>query len=213
MRPFSRLHLWLRNLRPRRFALVGAGYAFAERLPWLRRAFRAFGFRVGLYHLLDFRLISPRGDVLWEALGVPNRLFNQGEIDVLQDIYQGIAFPTAGLYGRLYNQTPVDGDTLVSLSSNEMKGSGYGALVWVRNTSDWATPTTLASGEGETIGAVKAFTASGGQIGPFTYFVLATTAGNTGRAFAYAPFGAPQTIAAGATLQVRPRGRLRGVTA
>jgi len=173
-------------------------------LTWIR-----LRLKVGLYHVFEFSLLDTSGKAIWSETLV-NRFSNQGEIDALSVLYQAQNPWGAKLYGRLYNTTPVDASVLPI--SNEMSGNGYVPVSWDRNTTDWGNPATIASGEGETVGIVKTFTATGGDIGPFTYFGLTSSSDNSGRFIAYAPFSAPMTILVGASLQIRPRGRLRGVS-
>ena len=175
-------------------------------LPWRRDN------RTGLWLVYDFRMLNPDGSVKWKRRVVPNRLFNTAELAALETLYSAVAFPSSILYGRLYNTTPVDTSTLTTLSALEMTGNGYAAIAWDRDGTDWTSAVTLGSGEGEKVGVIGTYTASGGSIGPFTFFVMATTSNNSGIGWSYVGFGSAQTIAAGASLQVRPRARLRGVS-
>ena len=153
-----------------------------------------------------------RGRLLWRAR-LRNHLSNEGVLDVLGQIYRAVGAPYgANLYVGLYNTTPLPTDTLSTLTSFEMSGNGYARVAWARGTTDWGAPAILPTGEGETLGVAKNFTASGGSIGPFTYLVLATTSDNSGHTVAYAPFSSAMTITNGTSLAVTPRARLRGVT-
>jgi len=165
-----------------------------------------------LRHQFAVRCFGPDGRLLWEET-LRNRLSNQGQSDVVATIYQAVAWPSATLYGRLYNYSPLQTDTLGTLT-NEMSGNGYAAVGWTRGTTDFpGTPAVLSTGESEIVGVAKTYgPATGAGIGPFTYFVFATTSDNTGHFISYAPFSAARTILAGASLQVQPRCRIRGVS-
>lgn len=163
-------------------------------------------------HLFDIVVRGPDGRVLAVMWAVPNRLANEGEILDLRAIYRNEAVFGASFFFRLYNVTPTDSSTLASIAASEMFGNGYAPVAWNRNTTDWAMPTTLPSGEGETVGVIKGWTATGGNIGPFTHIVMATSSDNSGYLYAYASLGGAQTIINGTTWEIRPRGRVRGVS-
>lgn len=127
----------------------------------------------------------------------PNDLADEGEKDIL-DVYFDVQAVRATLYGRLYNDTPSETDTLASLL-NEQAGSGYAAIAITRGT-DWTAP-ALDAGDMQTDMTTKTFTATGAWTA-VTYFVLATTSGAGGLLIAYSALSATRTLASGESLNV-----------
>lgn len=161
---------------------------------------RHFGFQ--------FRMTMD-GLVVFEGV---NTLFDEGEKLAVRAVWRGESVLPASFYGRLYNDTPVGTDTLATLTG-EMSGNGYAALAWTRNTSDFAAVTAGASGAWESIGVEKSYTASGGAIGPFTAFVMATSSDGTGVPFAWVQLNSSVTLPDTKSFGVSPKGGFRGVAA
>ena len=135
------------------------------------------------------------------SLFVGNAWADQGEQDIL-DVYFDTQAVRANLYARFYNDTPVETDTLATLTG-EPSGNGYGALTYARGT-DWGAP-ALDAGDYQTVGATKTLTASGGSIGPVTYVVFATVAtGTVGLLIYYVQLSQTRTLADTETLDLTP---------
>lgn len=141
-----------------------------------------------------------------------NRYFRSGASLVLSTVYRNESVLPVAFYGRLYNVAPTDTDTLASLAPNEVSGFGYAPQSWNRNTTDWgAVQFNSSINAMVTIGVGKTFTASGGSWS-IRSFVLATTADNTGTAFAYVTFASTLTILDGQSFFAQPIGAERGAT-
>jgi len=149
----------------------------------------------GIYAGTDLGLEVVRNQD-WEL----NTLADEGEGDML-DVYFDAQTVRASLWGRLWNDTPAETDTL-ALLTGETSGTGYGAVEFVRNT-DWGAP-ALDAGDMMTTSTTKTFTA-GGTWTDATYITLDTTAagtGTTGLLILYAALSATRTLSNGDTLDV-----------
>ncbi len=131
------------------------------------------------------------GDQAWSE----NALVDEGEVDML-DVYFGAQAVRGSLYFRLYNDTPVEADTLATLAG-EVTGSGYGPITLTRGT-DWGAITAAAG----TTSVVKTFTATGSWT-VATELVLATVGtGTAGLFIASAPLSVARTLVNTDTLDV-----------
>lgn len=138
-------------------------------------------------------------EIVRSQLWSPNALADEGEKDILDVYFDDVAVRTS-LFGRLYNDTPVDTDTLATLSG-EVSGTGYGSVTFTRGT-DWTDP-SLDAGDMQTASSTKTYTA-GGAWTAATYFVLATvTSGTAGLLIAYNALSATRTLANTDTLDVQ----------
>lgn len=130
----------------------------------------------------------------WEL----NTLADEGEQDIL-DVYFDVQAVRTNLYGRLWNDTPVETDTMATLTG-EVSGTGYGSVTFARGT-DWGAP-ALDSGDMMTTSTTKTFTA-GGTWTSATYITLDTVgSGTTGLLIAYVALSATRTLGNGETLDV-----------
>lgn len=124
-----------------------------------------------------------------------NNLTNEGEQD-FADVYFDDQAVRANLYIRGYNDTPLETDTLSTLTG-EVTGTGYAALDYTRGT-DWTAASGVATG------ATKTWTA-GGAWTAMTNVVIATVAsGTAGLTIAYVALSATRTLANGETLDITP---------
>lgn len=129
----------------------------------------------------------------------PNALTDQGEQALLDVFFRNGTAPT--FYFALYNDTPVDTDTLATLLGEPASG-GYGRLAVARNTTDWPT-LGLQGGDYRVDSATKTWTASGGSIGPVNTLALVSVAsGTAGTFYAHAALSAARTLADGDSLDV-----------
>lgn len=137
-------------------------------------------------------------EIIRSQLWTPNALADEGEIDIL-DVYFEDQAVRATLSGRLYNDTPIETDTLATLTG-EVTGTGYAAVTFTRGT-DWSAP-ALDAGDGKTTSVVKTFTA-GGAWTVATSLVLATVAtGTAGLFIAWIMLSVSRTLANTETLDV-----------
>lgn len=146
----------------------------------------------------QFEIIGADGK-LKETWSMFNALADEGEQNIL-DLYFRAQNTPSGFYLRLFNDTPVETDTLSDLTG-EPSGNGYSAQALARNTTDFPT-LALDSGDYKVTSKTVTFTASGGTIGAVTYAVLATTSNNTGKLVAYVALSGSRTLLAGESLNV-----------
>ena len=130
------------------------------------------------------------GDQDWTS----NALADEGEVDIL-DVYFDTQAVRTTLYFSLWNDTPVETDSMTDLL-NEVSGSGYADIALTRGT-DWSVPTA----GGGTVTPTKTFTATGAW-GAATYLVLSTASDTSGLLIAYAALSQSRTLANGDTLDV-----------
>jgi hypothetical protein len=129
-------------------------------------------------------------------LWTPNALADEGEKSIL-DVYFDDVAVLATTNMRLYNDTPIETDTLATLVS-EVTGTGYGAITVTRGT-DWSDP-ALDAGDMQTVTPTKTFTATGTWTAA-TALVLATVAtGTAGLHLLWVMLSATRTLVNGDTL-------------
>jgi len=131
-------------------------------------------------------------------LWTPNALADEGEIDIL-DVYVEDQAVRATTFFRLYNDTPVETDTLATLV-NEVTGTGYGGITVTRGT-DWSAP-ALDSGDGMSTSVVKTFTAGGTWTAATQLVWASVVSGTAGLFLAWAALSATRTLVNTDTLDV-----------
>lgn len=137
-------------------------------------------------------------EALNDADFLPNTLADEGEQDIL-DVYFDTQAVRTSLFLRLYNDTPIETDTLATLVS-ETSGTGYGAITVTRGT-DWTAP-ALDAGDMQTSMSQKTFSATGTWTDA-TYMVVATVGtGTAGLLIAYVALSATRTLVNGDSLNV-----------
>jgi hypothetical protein len=150
---------------------------------------------IGVFHVIHR---SADGTILHEE-DAPNNLADEGEQTFLDCVLRATSCPTT-FFLRLYNDTPVETDTLSTLTGEPTTNS-YAAQELTRDSTGWPT-LALDSGDYQATAAAKTFQATGGSWGPVTYLVLATTSNSTGKLISYAALSTSRTLAAGESLQV-----------
>lgn len=125
-----------------------------------------------------------------------NFLADEGEQSILDTYFRAATAPT-GFYFRLFNDTPIETDTLADLTG-EVTGTGYAAIAVARNNTDFPT-LALVGGDYKITTATKTFTATGTWTAA-TYAVLATSSDNSGKLIAARALGATRTLVASDTL-------------
>jgi len=138
-------------------------------------------------------------EALMDRTWQENALADEGEGDMLAVYYRTQA-KRANMFGRLFNDTPVETDTLATLTG-EVTGTGYAAVTWA--VSDAGFPThALDSGDFRVVSSVQTFTA-GGTWTVATNLVLATVAsGTAGLHVAWSALSASRTLVLNDTLDV-----------
>ena len=159
---------------------------------------------VGTFH---WKHIAADGKTIIDEWETSNALADEGESGFLDCTLRATNCPTT-YYLRLYNDTPVETDTLADLTGEPAGTYGYAAQAITRDATGWPT-LALDSGDFMATSAVKTFTASGGSWGPVTYAVLATTSNNTGKLYSYTALSTSRTLASGESLQVTYRIKLQ----
>ena len=151
--------------------------------------------------LWDFRHLDKNGVVIWEAKDQRNFLADEGEYAML-DVFLRAGSAPSGFYIRLFNDTPVETDTLADITG-EASGHGYAAEAVARSAEAAGWPTlALDSGDHMATSKTVTFTATSDSIGPVTYAVLATTSDNAGKHIASVALSATRTLANRESLQV-----------
>ena len=156
--------------------------------------------------LVDFKCFDKDGKLKWEENDLHNALADEGEYAFLDVFLRAGTAPTT-FYLRLFNDTPVETDTLANLTG-EPSGYGYAAQEIPRTTGGWTT-LALDSGDYMATSTTETFTASGGSIGPVTYAVLATTSDNTGKLISFVALSQSRTLSSGDSLQVTYKVKLQ----
>lgn len=128
-----------------------------------------------------------------------NALADEGEQQILDCYFRDASEPSS-FYVRLFNDIPVETDTLTDLTG-EVTGGGYTAQALARNGTDFPT-LALDSGDYKLTSKELTFTASGSPYSVATYAVLATTTDNTGKLIAYVALSTSRTLATGESLKV-----------
>lgn len=149
---------------------------------------------VGIY---EFEHRDKDGELI-EKWVVENALADEGEGNMLDTYLRATSSPTT-FYLALYNDTPVEADTMADLTG-EPSGNGYARQEIERNSTGWPT-LALDSGDFMATSKQVTFSASGGSWGPVTYMVLTTTAsGTAGLLLAYVALSQSRTLQNGETL-------------
>lgn len=148
---------------------------------------------------------SADGRVLWSEVA-PNALADEGEQALLDVVLRAGTAPTQ-YYLRLFNDTPIETDTL-ALLTGEPATNGYAGQLIERSNTGWPT-LALDAGDYQAVSSEETFTATGGSWGPVTYCVLATTSNNTGKLVSFAALSQARTLADGETLRVTYRVKLQ----
>ncbi len=131
---------------------------------------------------------------------IHNNLGDEGEKNVLDSYLRNLNHPSS-FYLRLFNDTPVDTDSLRSLTGEPGFANGYAQQQVLRSsTADgWPTLTFVggnaqASSKQVTFNCIVAYTV--------TYAVLATTSDNAGLFISYGALSTAQSLASGDSLRV-----------
>ena len=137
-------------------------------------------------------------DVMYDQPWSDNTLADEGEEDILVAFFRGGTAPT-NTYLRLYNDTPIETDTLATLTG-EVSGTGYpGTNTIESNATGWPT-SGLDAGDWRLVSKTITWTASDTWTAA-TYLVLATVAsGTAGSLIAYNALSATRTLVNGDSL-------------
>lgn len=140
------------------------------------------------------------GEVIWDQDWTQNALADEGEEDILDVYFRGAAAP-ASFYVRLFNDTPVETDSISDLT-NEPSGNGYAAQTIERSAVGWPT-LALDSGDFRAVSKTVTFTASGGDWDQsVTNLALTTSTDSSGLLVAYVALSATRTLTNGDSLDV-----------
>lgn len=156
----------------------------------------------GEFHLTAY---DSEGKEIWSEVA-PNSLADEGEQMLLDVALRGGTAPTQ-YFLRLFNDTPIETDTLAALTG-QPSTNGYAAQLVERSAVGWPT-LALDSGDFQAVSKEVTFTASGGSWGPVSHCVLATSSDNTGKLISFAALSQARTLAAGETLRITYRVKLQ----
>jgi hypothetical protein len=148
---------------------------------------------------MDFRCYDAQGNLKWEELDRLNNLADEGEYMFLDVTLRNGSAPS-NYYLRLFNDTPVDTDTIGSLTG-EPSGNGYTVQTVERSTTGWPT-LALDSGDHQAISSTETFSATGAGWGPVIYCVVTTSTDSSGKLVSYVALSQSRTLASGESLQV-----------
>lgn len=130
------------------------------------------------FSVWDVRCFAPDGTLVWEELGVPNMLHDEGEQFILEVLFtQAASVPAAYYLGLDDRATLAEADTLVTVAATEPVGSGYSRQPVNSDAVDWTI--TQNGGDYQAASAVVTFAASGGTIGPVKNLFLCNVASGT----------------------------------
>lgn len=155
--------------------------------------------------VFEFTARDRDGNILWTE-EAKNALVDEGENQVL-DVYLLGATPPSGFYLRLFNDTPVETDTLADLTG-EPSGYGYAPIAVERSSTGWPI-FALNSGDWQATSKTVTFQASGGSIGPVSTCVMATSSDSSGKFISFAALSQSRTLADGESLDVTYKVKLQ----
>lgn len=159
------------------------------------------GLRSGHLTWMKFVHRDERGQVLWESAWEPNNLANEGERHILDVFLRGAAGPSA-FFVKLFGDTPVETDSLASLS-NEPGGSvGYSPKQINRDATaaGWPTLDNQFSGGDFQAESVQVTFQATGLWPTVTYAVLATSSHSQGLLLDYTVLRQPRQLRSGQSL-------------
>jgi hypothetical protein len=139
--------------------------------------------------------VEALADRPWQS----NALADEGEQDML-DVYFRTQAKRTNLYGRLYNDTPVETDTLATLTG-EVIGTGYAALTWPVSNTGFPT-LALDAGDFKVTSSTQTFTAGGAWSAASTLVLATVATGTAGLHVAWSALSSTRTLAISDTLDV-----------
>lgn len=156
----------------------------------------------GVGELPGLREGSPLAvEALLDRLWTPNAWADEGEEDMLDTYFRNGTAPT--FFFSLWNDTPVDTDTLATLLG-EVTGTGYARISVARNTTDWPTH-ALQGGDWRTDSVTKTFTAGGAWTAATQLVLASVSSGTSGLHLGWAALSATRTLASGDSLDTSMR--------
>jgi hypothetical protein len=164
---------------------------------------RLGGLRGG--HLTHARFVhrDESGQIIWASDWVPNALADEGERNIL-DVYLRNQFAPSGFYVRLFADTPVETDSLASLTGEPGGLVGYAPQPVLRSASAGGWPVLsneFSGGDYQAESATVSFKATG-TWPTITHAVLATSSNNTGLLIDYTALPQPRTLRSGQQLDI-----------
>ena len=132
-----------------------------------------------------------------------NNLADEGEFNVL-DTYLRATNTPSSFFLRIFNDTPVDTDSLASLAGEPGFSVGYAPQTVNRDATANGWPTLGFSG-GNAQASSRQVTFDFTGTATVTYAVLATTSDNSGRHISYASLSSSKTLASSEQLRITYR--------
>lgn len=144
-----------------------------------------------------------RVEKLWESEPTPNALMNEGELNILHSYLSNQNHP-AQFVIRLFGVTPVETDSLASLSVEPGGNTGYVAPVINRDATAAGWPTfDFSGGDARAKTRTVTFRATGPNAYPqVTHAALATTSDNTGKLIDATPLTTSRQLQSGEVLDI-----------
>ncbi len=144
---------------------------------------------IGLY---EIECRDKDGNLLWSE--VPqNALADEGERSMLDGYLRAQNIPTT-FYLGLFNDTPVETDTMADLTGEPAGTYGYARQEIERSVVGWPV-FDMDLGDYMATSKQVMFSATGGPWGPVTYMVLTTTeSGTAGKLIAYVALSQSRTL-------------------
>lgn len=112
----------------------------------------------GWQGFFEAKHVNRYGETVWEDDFIQNTLANEGEENILKTYLQNLSAPST-FYLRLYNDTPVETDSLGDLTG-EPSGNGYAAQELTRNGTGWPTVALIFGSGSDESGTAQAGAAS-----------------------------------------------------
>lgn len=154
---------------------------------------------IGISGRYEFKHFDKNNNIIWHNI-VDNAISREGRRLTLLVMFRGTDEP-ATFFLRMYNDTPVDTDSLADLT-NEASGNGYAPTEITRDGSGWPLEENVSSLVRRLTSEEITFTATGGSWGPVTNVVLATTTDDSGWLVGWAALGASRTLKDGENLKI-----------
>ncbi len=156
-------------------------------------------------HLTEAQFIhrDSEGGILWQSEWIKNFLADEGEKDVLDVYLRGAAAP-ASFRVRLFADTPVETDSLASLSGEPGGSTGYVSPTVNRDATQNGWPTLEnAGGDFRAVTRTLTFRCTGPNAYPaIQYAALCTTSDNTGKLVDATALTQSRALKSGETLDV-----------
>ena len=139
--------------------------------------------------------LDAHGNIRHRQEWTHNNLMNEGERNIFDAYLRGLNVPTA-FWVKLYADTPVETDSLSSLSNEPGGLLGYSPQQITRDATGWPT-LGESGGDAEIISRELTFRATSGTWPAVTHAVLATSSDSSGKLVDATALDQTQQLASG----------------